>query len=270
VVVLPNVTMLSREELDAFRAYVAAGGALYASKATSLADTDGVAREDFGLTDVLGVTYRGETEELVTYVAPRREEGALFGEFTARYPMTLHDTQLRVAPQPTAEVLATIVLPYTDPRSTQYASILTNPPGITTDLPAIVRHRYGQGQVIYAAGTLEINEHDSQRAVFVGLLRLLARRPFAFEAAAPKAVEVTLYDDRDRQRLLMNLLNVQRELPNIPIMGVQLRVRLDGRTPRTLSWLPDRQPLTYAVEGDVLTFEAPRLETFLALELSYG
>ena len=121
---------------------------------------------------------------------------------------------------------------------------LTDPPGMATSNPALVRRRYGAGQAIYAAGTPEIGDHDSQRVVFVNLLRHLARRPFAFEVAAPKSIEVTLYYDDHAGRYLINLLNVQSDLPNIPVTGFPMRVRLDGRRPLALEprcWLPLRR-----------------------------
>lgn len=270
VVVLANVVVLGEDELAAFRAYVAAGGGLYASRLPGILDPDGRRRPDLGLADLLGGSYRGDVGELISYVAPTEAGAGLFGAFTAARPMTLPDGQTRVEAHPDAEVLATVTLPYTDPRGGRYASLLTDPPGIATDLPAVVRRRHGMGRTIYAAGTLEIGQHDSQRAVFAALVRALTTRPFAVETDAPKPVEIAIYDDREGRRLLLYLLNVQRELPNIPISGIPLRVRLDGRTPRTLVTLPERTAVTHQVEGAALTFEVPQLETFLALELAYS
>ena len=91
-----------------------------------------------------------------------------------RRPSRSRDTQLQVTAHPGAEVLATVTLPYTDPTGTRYASILTDPPGIPTDHPAIVLNRYGRGRVIYSAGVIERWQHDTQQAVFVNLVRHLA------------------------------------------------------------------------------------------------
>src|SRR5207302_872978 len=60
VVVLPNVLRLDDDELEALRAYVAAGGTLYASRYTSLTETRGVRRDDFGLADVFGCSFAAD------------------------------------------------------------------------------------------------------------------------------------------------------------------------------------------------------------------
>lgn len=69
LVILPNVALLTADETDAFRAYVAAGGCLYASCHTGMLDIDGHWQGTFALADVFGVDYDGETEEVLTYIA---------------------------------------------------------------------------------------------------------------------------------------------------------------------------------------------------------
>jgi len=54
-IVLPDLVVMSDEQIAAVRDFVAAGGGLVASGETSLRDTDGTMRENFGLADVLGV-----------------------------------------------------------------------------------------------------------------------------------------------------------------------------------------------------------------------
>ena len=59
VVILPNVLRMSREEVEAIRQYVAGGGSVYASRYTSLVQTQGVLHGDFMLADVFGCHYGG-------------------------------------------------------------------------------------------------------------------------------------------------------------------------------------------------------------------
>ena len=89
-----------------------------------------------------------------------------------------------VTAHPGTEVLATVTLPWTHPTEARYAAILTDPPGVATASPAVVRHRYGKGQVIYCAGVIESWQHDTQQAVLVSLLRSLASRPLWVEMEA--------------------------------------------------------------------------------------
>jgi len=267
VVVLPNVLMMDEEEAEAFREYVRAGGRLYASKYTSLVTQDGIRQPDFLLADVFGVSYRGETKESFTYIAPVEGAEHLLPEYTPEHPAGLYGSQFLVEAKPGAQVLGRLVLPYTDPADpTRFASIHNNPPGRPTDDPAIVLNRFGDGRAIYVAGDLE--NADPHREVFLNLLRLLGGN-WSFAADAPKSVEMTLFHQEDGQRDLISLVNFQKELPNIPVDGIRVRVRLDGRTPKRLVVLPKEKEWTYALEDGYLTFTAPRLETLLMFAVEY-
>jgi hypothetical protein len=57
--ILPNVAALSTAQCESLRRFVAGGGSLVATFATSLFDEWGAPRSDFGLADVLGVKYKG-------------------------------------------------------------------------------------------------------------------------------------------------------------------------------------------------------------------
>jgi hypothetical protein len=132
-----------------------------------------------------------------------------------------------------------------------------------------VRHGYGKGQVIYSAGVIESWQHDTQQAVLVNLLRSLASRPFwvAMETA-PKSVEATLFLQADRDRFVLNVINYQQELPNIPVHDLDIRVRLDGRSVRGVCLLPDRTALSFRVLDDAVALVLPVLADFAMLEIS--
>jgi len=267
LLVLPEVLVIDEEEATAIREWVHGGGSLYASRHTSLIAEEGRRRSHFLLADVFGVSYCGETGESVTYVAPVAGKESLFGGHTAKYPAYVGSSQVLVTPRDGAEVLGTITLPYTDPADpTRFSSIHSNPPGRPTTRPAVVLNRFGKGAAIYAAGDLESSpEH---RETFVRLLGLIAR-PFSLEVDGPKAVEATLFHQPDRGRFIVNLLNFQSELPNIPVDGIRVRLRLDGRQVRRVLVVPEERELPHAVSGAYVEFAAPRLETFRMLAVDY-
>jgi hypothetical protein len=267
VLVLPNLLVVDRREVDAFRAYVRSGGSLYASKYTSLVTVDGVKQRDLLLADLLGISYQGETRERFTYIAPQTGHEQLYGAYTCRHPPGLHGSQLVVEARPGVQVLGELVLPYTDPADPiRFASIHNNPPGIYTGAPAIVLNRFGQGRTIYVSGDLE--SAAPHRELFANLIRLLGE-PFSFEMDAPKSVELTLFDDREEQRLIVHLVNLQHELPNIPVEDIRVRVRLNGRVPGRLLILPEGKELSYALKNGCAAFVAPRLETYAMYALEY-
>jgi hypothetical protein len=266
VLLLPNVLLMDRVEVEAFREFVRAGGCLYASKYTSLVDQDGMAQSDFMLGDVFGASYIGETASRVTYIAPTPHAPDWLGEFSTRYPLGLMGGQLIVKALPDAETLGELVLPYTDPQDTNhFSSIHSNPPGAYTGQPAVVQHMFGRGQAIYAAGELE---GVAAPGLLSRLIRLFGMQ-FAFVADAPACVEITLFDDPEAGRLRINLLNFQKTLPNLPVAGVRVRIRLDDRHPQRLTVLPDGDSVPYRLSAGWLDFTAPRLDTFLMLGLDY-
>jgi len=59
VLALPNVTNLSRAQCAQLQTFVAKGGGLVATHETSLYDERGLRRDDFGLTDLFGVSFAG-------------------------------------------------------------------------------------------------------------------------------------------------------------------------------------------------------------------
>jgi len=269
VICLPNVALMGTEETDALRAYVRGGGSILATGKTSLLTADGRRQPTFQLADVFGCDYVGETKEVVTYLAPSGTRDDLFLGFCPTSPLTHYDTQLKVRPRKGAEVIATLTLPYTDPTEARYASILTDAPGIPTDFPSLIINRFGKGLVLYAAGVIESGEHDSQRRVLANLIRLLAPRPLFVVCDAPKSVEITLFEQIDKKRCVANVLNYQQELPNIPIHGMKLSIRLDGRKPKTVCQLPERTPLRFAATGDAVEVEIPILKDFMMVEVSW-
>jgi len=60
--ILPNVAALSRAQCEQLREYVARGGSLVATYESSLYDEWGVKRDEFGLADLFGVSFKGEAK----------------------------------------------------------------------------------------------------------------------------------------------------------------------------------------------------------------
>ena len=267
-ILLPNVLMLSREEADALREYVRAGGALYASGVSSLQTSTGQPQADFLLGDVFGVTYRGETREKITYIAPTPGWEQLFGDYSRKYPAGYKTSQLLVGVLPGAEVLGEVVLPFSDPADPHhFASIHNNPPGRWSGSPALVLQRSGKGRCLYATTALEQDEYS--RDLFTNLVQLLAGH-FSLQAKfAPKAVEIHAFQQADQRRTILHLVNFQKELPNIPVANIAVALDLNGKIPRQVLLLPDQQPLDFVHQGDRLEFSLPRLETVAQVAVLY-
>ena len=267
LIVLPDVLMMNTAEVEAFRDYVRQGGKLYASRNTSLVTRDGQRQNDFMLADVFGAHYSGETAETFTYIAPLPETDALFAPATRKHPAGLNESQLIVNAEPQTTTLGTVTLPYTVPAdSIVFTSLHNDPPGFPTDMPGIIRNDYGQGSAIYVSSGIERQMHLQE--IFIGLLRGLCD-DFSFAADAPPVVEVTLFDQPERKRLLANLVNFQDSMPNVPISDARLRLALNGRTAKRVILLPDEAELDFTFAGGMVEIAVPRFETFAMLALEY-
>lgn len=269
ILILSNVLMMSREEVEAIRKYVKEGGCLYASRYTSLTTPDGVRQKDFLLSDVFGVKYIGETKESYSYITPTELGTTALEEYDRAYPLGLPTPQVMIQPKESVEVLGTLTLPYTDPGDYQnFTSIHSNPPGPNTDHPAIVVHQYGKGRVIYAAADIECL--TNQRWVFANLIRLIAPKPFHIESDAPKPVEITLFDQPESSRYILHLLNFQEEMPNLPAHDFVVRVRLNGKDLKSVTIIGENKKAISTIVDDIVEIHVDRLDIFRMYELVYS
>jgi hypothetical protein len=260
VLILPNVNMMDDAELETIRRWVRAGGKLLATGWTSLVDTRGRLRKDFGLGDVFGVCVQKPSwSSWPHYVAPQSGSQAAFGDFSADYPAFARTTgqlvTLKLGSNLSVLATTTLVWPPDDP--TRFSSIHSNPPWRKTDQPEIVFNHFGDGSCIYCASPLETIE--SLNGTIVGLVRRLFDR-FRFEADAPGAVELTLFHQPDRHRYRLSLVNFQKDLPNIPVSDIAVRLRLPERVMQIVE-LPGGRQLEYVEADGMVRFTVPRLET---------
>jgi hypothetical protein len=277
VIVLPNVLVISEEEAQALRSFVARGGGLYASGNTDLTH----------LSDVFGVSTEGEATETVTYMTPTSRGRDLLAGVDPKYPLSVFapepplggsifeplpasGRQVKARAANEDEVMATLTLPYTDPTdSRKIASIHSNPPGIATDYASVVYRRFGKGKVIWVAAPLEAAPQQPHKDAFANMVRTLASAPFSFAADAPPAVEVTVFHQPDRKRYLVNVVNEQELLPPVSVSDIAVRVRMGGKRATRAALLPAESPLPFDVKGDYAEVVVPRLDIFQMLLLEY-
>ncbi len=272
VLLLPDVLVMSDAEIAAIRAFVAQGGALYASGRTSLVAENGVPRADFGLAEVLGVSYQGTGATGLSFITPR--EPALASVVEPQDHLIHHGGQLQVVAT-TAEVLATVTLPYYPETGgtvlrPSFASIHSNPPGPTGSAPAVCLARWGQGLACYAAGAIEAEEHAISRDLVAALVRRLQGGPARVEAEAPRFVELTVFAKEAEQRLNISLVSLRDAEEPLPCRAA-VRVRLRrGERPVALRALPSGEAHPYDEPAPgVLHFVVPDLETLRLFELEY-
>jgi hypothetical protein len=269
VLVLPNVNMMDDEEVEAIRRWVEEGGSLLATGWTSLVDSRGRLREDFALGEIFGVRLRQPRwRSWPHYVAPTAEAGEDFGEFTAARPafVPTPGQEVELRPGSPARLLATTTLVWPAPEPSRFSSIHSDPPWEPTERPEIVWNRYGSGSVIYCASPIETVE--ALAPLLIRLVRRLCPQ-FSFEADAPAAVELTLFSQPEKHRYRLSLINFQKDLPNLPLTNIPVRLRLPARVWRVVQ-LPGDQVIAHTEKEGVVHFTVPRLETLVMLGIIVG
>ncbi|GGD72673.1 alpha-amylase family protein [Paenibacillus nasutitermitis] len=282
VVILPDLLVVDEEEIEAFRAFVKDGGGLYASKRSTLYDKLGNIRTDFGLADVFGVSYKGMTKESVTYAAPAERFGSWFKHHSKAHPLLLSSDQAIVEAhakggEHEVEWIASQVLPIVDPADkVKFASAISNPPQIAASdvdcsgsTPAIVMHKFGQGTCIYSAGPLEMMKSDDHRDLVIHIIRALAGKRLKTESDSPKCVEAVWFHHEAARCYSLRVLNFQDQLPNIPVRDISFQLHLQGVIPRAIYQVPQKTPVPYSIQDDMVSIQLPTLETFAMIMLEY-
>jgi hypothetical protein len=72
---------------------------------------------------------------------------------------------------------------------------------------------------------------------------------------------MTVFHQPDRHRYLVSLINFQKDMPNIPIDGITVRIRPRGEKLHRVMRLPEGQTIEHTQNDGIVTFPAGHLET---------
>ena len=257
-VVLPSVDRYDDEEVHAFLDYARNGGHVYLS--------GGTAAKHFGA--VLGVKYLGMTDESLTYISPTAAGAESFGGVHEGAAISVHGPQARVENLGGAQVLAGMLLPYTDPDDgTRFAAIHSDPPGIHTRHPSIVAKSIGKGSMVWSSFPLERIDNDPHRRIFLSLLEWGRSREVSFRSDAPPDVEITLFYQPDNNRHILHLVNLQERRTVLPVGDFSVAVNRGDRQLDRVLLLPDEERIDYRIDDQwvVLHIDELRINKMIAI-----
>ncbi len=264
--ILAGVNMMDPNEAEAIGEWVKKGGCILVTGGTSLVDKRGRRQPDFLLSDALGVSLKkADWNDREHYIAPTTDGSQLFDEFDETYPAFCQLYGFEVAARTNTKVLATTTLPWPAPDPTKFSSIHSNPPWQPTSNPEITLHEFGKGKAIYCSSPIE--RMDSLAETFVRLLRLM-RDEFTLQAEAPSAVEFTLFHQPDRQRYLLSAVNFQKDLPNLPVENITVRLQLPKASVQSITDIRTKKSVPFAAGRGKTSFTIGRLETLVALAIN--
>ncbi len=172
VVFLPNILTLSSAECDALRTYVANGGALIATGATSLYDDQGTRLPNFALADLFGVDFVKRGEFTFPYL---QFHDSPFTADAIRRPLPHYMAMWEVRPNVAdVQVAATRRNPLIETSGQTYFHNNQPPPDVDTGEPVVVYRTYGKGRVIYCAALPESNYarlgHEPYRRLIANMI----------------------------------------------------------------------------------------------------
>ena len=260
VIIISEAKFMSDKKIKAFLDYVKKGGCLYISGNTD----HRLAKE------LLGIDMQGFTDESITFISPTPEGQSFFGEmYSSDYPVCYNSKQILAQNNNGAEVLATITLPYTNPKDLKrFSSIHSNPPGIKTERPSIIRGDYGKGHVIWSAASFESNSQQAHKKIFEKLIRQLYKNDPILQSNAPKYVRFTVFDDIDKKTLLINIVSVQENEPFIKTKPFDINLAMD-RPIRSIHILPEKTEIRFSNQHGKVNFTIDNLDLFCMYMLQY-
>jgi hypothetical protein len=182
IVVASALTSDDRIDNERLVKYVENGGKLYFSSWDN--------REL--LKELMGVTVTGVTRESANYISPTDKMGK-FGIFTAKYPLAYDGACPEISGYENCDVLATLTKPLTVQTELTYASIHSNPPGVYTDMPVILRKKFGKGEVIWSALPFEAQNGYHYQELFCEFIVDAFSYASPVKTDAPYDVEVVTY-----------------------------------------------------------------------------
>jgi hypothetical protein len=260
VIILTDLVFLSQVEEDALVEYLRLGGSLYISGITPANLTQ----------RLLGLRINGLTQEQVTYMSPTEKGQPFFCSYDRNYPMTIFGKQMQPENAGNNTVLATITLPYTNPADSGiFASIHSNPPGIKTEMPAMVRGQFGKGNVIWSAAPFEESSQKVHKQVFTNLISYLNPAKPMIETDAPAQIEFTVFTDPGQDLIQLHCVNVQEQSPMIPLSGFSMALFVD-RIIKSVKLLPNKQEVPFTQKDGYVEFRTEGIDIFLMFQMEFA
>jgi len=247
---IPYANTISDENINKIISYVENGGNLYFSGA----------EEPTLLKNLLNAKKSGYTDETVTYIAPKKKYETLFENYSSKYPLPFDYRLPVIEGVAEAEMLATIVLPYTKQDEQKFASIHSNPPGILTDIPAVVMKKYGQGNVIWSAAPLEEETILDYKKVLLNLIYTIQpKETFSILSDAPKNVELVSFNCDNETLISVVSLSEDDEISSVA--GFTITVKSDINS-KEVVLLPSQKAIDFSYDGEYISFKTEDLHIF--------
>lgn len=275
LIILPNVRCMSDTEIGFLKNFVRDGGNLLATYASSLYDTDGSEREDYGLSELFGVRYAGKRENTrkdnYQYILNKRHSIVEDDSGQTELLFNAGFTAL-CKPAVDTQVICTWV-----------PTIHNQPPDkswvdeFSTEYPTIVENKYGKGKVMYFANQPDRISHEighvDPRNLLLRSIRYLAGESIQIETNAPSSVNVGLTESILKPgQYILSFVNKTsgpvrpiREL--LPVHDIWVKLKLNGSAVESHKVLRCQGDCKVKTTGQQLELQLSKLQDFFAIHI---
>lgn len=283
LLVLPNVAALSGEQCRKLEAYVGRGGSLLATFETSLYDETGAARKEFGLRDVLGVSFEGQVDRRMqnSYLALNHEAG--------RHPLL---TGLEDAPRIVNSVQRVRVRPLDGDAFPSPVTLIPSYPDLPmehvfprvprTDERQVYLRDLGRSRVVYFPGDVDRTFWEVLAAdhgkLLANAVEWATNEERPVTVTGPGLLDVTAW--RQEESLTVHLVNLTNPMALkgpfrefVPVGPLTVRLRLpEGTRARRVQLLSagTEPPAEEAAGALTVTVPAVRDHEVVAVSLDYS
>lgn len=272
LLILADAAALSAAQCQAIRDYVARGGSVLATFATSLYDETGTRRSDFGLADLFGVSFTGRIDGPMQNSYLSLEADPATGR---RHPILngLDDTpriingvfRLDVKPTMAFASPVTLIPSYPDlPMEDVYPRVAR------TEIREVYLRDLGKSRVVYFPWDIDRTFWDVMCVDHLRLLRnaiaWATNEPPPVEVDGPGVLDVTIW--RQRQSMTVHLVNLTNPMmmkgplrEAIPVGPLRVRVRLPvGTTAKKIQLLTAGTSVTVQQRDGIVSLTVPAVE----------
>lgn len=271
ILYLPNVPYLSEQRVKSIKDYVANGGCLIGSYATTLFDAKGDKQSKFDLEELFKVRPFNPQDELADIV---KSYTASLGGPNDLYLLVAKENTRMIGSQWENKLYP---MWYYEPVETlEGAEVLMN---IVTGhdrkpiLPGIVISEYGKGKVVYCAATLEsiygAQGPNTAARVITGIIDAVSPAPHPFTVEAPAGLMANMAFKENL--MVLHLTNWTgnkfekiwfNEYYLAPVENVRLKINIPGnKKVKKVSTLVDA-PFQKSLNGRRVDIVLPRVEAY--------
>lgn len=210
IIYIPNAVCMSESQIKTIKEYVNNGGNLIVTHKTSLANEDGFTRNNFGLSDLLGVNYIKESDFDIGYISIPKDS-SIYDE-SINYPLLIRcESPLLFNTSNNVNILSYLMNPICKKTKEQFYGINVTPPNPSRmpENPLIVYNKYGKGNVVYIGANLEKDYAKFGHPFDREIIRLIVEKIFKefppIKIKAPLSVDTIFF--KEGNKYIINLIN---------------------------------------------------------------